>query len=148
MTADTVGGVWTYALELCQALAGDGVRVELATLGAPLSPAQWVEARAVPGLTVHESSYQLEWMEEPWEDVRASGEWLLGLEARLAPDVIHLNGYCHGALPWRAPVLMVAHSCVLSWWEAVKGEPAPGRYTRSQQEVARGLRAAARVVAP
>lgn len=148
MTADTVGGVWTYALELCQALAVDGVRVELATLGAPLSPAQWVEARAVPGLTLHESSYQLEWMDEPWEDVRASGEWLLGLEARLAPDIIHLNGYCHGALPWRAPVLMVAHSCVLSWWEAVKGEPAPGRYTRYQQEVERGLRAAARVVAP
>ncbi len=148
MTADTVGGVWTYALELCQALAVEGVRVELATLGAPLSPAQWVEARAVPGLTLHESSYQLEWMEEPWEDVRASGEWLLGLEARLAPDIIHLNGYCHGALPWRAPVLMVAHSCVLSWWEAVKGEAAPGRYARYQQEVARGLRAAARVVAP
>ncbi|HYO60185.1 MAG TPA: glycosyltransferase family 1 protein, partial [Archangium sp.] len=40
MTADTVGGVWTYALELCRALAGDGVQVELATLGAPLSPAQ------------------------------------------------------------------------------------------------------------
>ncbi|MFY0528349.1 glycosyltransferase family 4 protein [Archangium gephyra] len=133
---------------LCQALAEDGVRVELATLGAPLSPAQWVEARAVPGLTIHESSYQLEWMDEPWEDVRASGEWLLGLEARLAPDIIHLNGYCHGALPWRAPVLMVAHSCVLSWWEAVKGESAPGRYARYQQEVARGLRAAARVVAP
>lgn len=148
MTADTVGGVWTYALELCQALAVDGVRVELATLGAPLSPAQWVEARAVPGLTIHESSYQLEWMDEPWEDVRASGEWLLGLEARLAPDIIHLNGYCHGALPWRAPVLMVAHSCVLSWWEAVKGEAAPERYARYQQEVARGLRAAARVVAP
>jgi glycosyltransferase involved in cell wall biosynthesis len=148
MTADTVGGVWTYALELCQALAGDGVRVELATLGAPLSPAQWKEARAVPGLTLHESGYQLEWMDEPWEDVRASGEWLLGLEARLAPDVIHLNGYCHGALPWRTPVLMVAHSCVLSWWEAVKGESAPPRYAHYHQAVARGLRAVEQVVAP
>jgi glycogen(starch) synthase len=148
MTADTVGGVWTYALELCQALAADGVQVELATLGAALSAAQWADARAVPGLSIHESHYQLEWMEDPWEDVRASGEWLLGLEARLAPDIIHLNGYCHGALSWRAPVLMVAHSCVLSWWEAVKAAPAPGRYTRYHQEVARGLRAAAQVVAP
>lgn len=148
MTADTVGGVWTYALELCRALAGDGVQVELATLGAPLSPAQWVEARAVPGLSIHESRYQLEWMDDPWEDVRASGEWLLELEARLAPDIIHLNGYCHGALPWRTPVLVVAHSCVLSWWEAVKGEPAPERYARYREEVTRGLRAAACVVAP
>jgi glycosyltransferase involved in cell wall biosynthesis len=148
MTADTVGGVWTYALELCRALARDGVQVELATLGAPLSPAQWVEAGEVPGLSIHESRFQLEWMDDPWEDVRASGEWLLELEARLAPDIIHLNGYCHGALAWRTPVLVVAHSCVLSWWEAVKGEPAPGRYARYREEVARGLRAAACVVAP
>lgn len=148
MTADTVGGVWTYALELCRALAGDGVRVELATLGAPLSLAQWAEAREVPGLSIHESRYQLEWMDDPWEDVRASGEWLLELEARLSPELIHLNGYCHGALPFKAPVLVVAHSCVLSWWEAVKGEAAPERYARYRDEVARGLRAARCVVAP
>ena len=36
-----------------------------------------------------------------------------GLERRLRPDVVHLNGYTHGALPWRAPVLVVGHSCVL-----------------------------------
>jgi glycosyltransferase involved in cell wall biosynthesis len=148
MTADTVGGVWTYALELSRALAGHGVEVVLATLGAPLSAAQWSEARSVPGLSVHESTFQLEWMDDPWEDVRASGEWLLELEARLSPDAVHLNGYCHGALPWRGPALVVAHSCVLSWWEAVKGESAPGRYARYHAEVARGLRAAARVVAP
>lgn len=148
MTADTVGGVWTYALELCHALARFGVRVELATLGAPLSLAQWAEAGEVPGLSVHESRYQLEWMDDPWEDVRASGEWLLELEARLRPDLIHLNGYCHGALPFQAPVLMVAHSCVLSWWEAVNGESAPERYARYREEVARGLRAARCVVAP
>jgi glycogen synthase len=65
-----------------------------------------------------------------------------------APDLIHLNGYAHGALPWRAPVLMVAHSCVLSWWEAVKGEPAPPRYTRYRDEVTRGIAAADAVVAP
>ncbi|MFP2899702.1 glycosyltransferase family 4 protein, partial [Corallococcus sp. 4LFB] len=148
MTADTVGGVWTYALELCRALCPKGVCVELATLGAPLSQAQWQEARALPGLTVHEGTWRLEWMDAPWDDVRAAGEWLLALEARLSPDVVHLNGYCHGAWPFRAPVLVVAHSCVLSWWEAVKGEPAPARYHRYREEVARGLHAASVVVAP
>ncbi|ATB28887.1 glycosyltransferase family 4 protein [Melittangium boletus] len=148
MTADTVGGVWAYALELSRALAERGVRVELATLGAPLSAAQWREARDLPELSIHESHYRLEWMEEPWDDVRASGEWLLDLEARLSPDIVHLNGFCHGALAWRAPALVVAHSCVLSWWEAVKREPAPERYARYRREVGRGLRAAACVVAP
>ncbi len=148
MTADTVGGVWTYALELSRALATRGVSVTLATMGSPLSEAQWAEARAVPGLSVEQSTWQLEWMDDPWEDVKAAGDWLLELEARVQPDVVHLNGYCHGALPWKRKPLMVGHSCVLSWWEAVKGEQAPERYSRYRWEVARGLRAAGHVVAP
>ena len=148
MTTDTVGGVWTYALELCRALAVVGVEVALATMGAPLTPAQAEEARGVPGLRVFESTWRLEWMESPWEDVEAAGAWLLGLEARLAPDVVHLNGYCHGALPWRAPVVMVAHSCVASWWEAVRRGPLPESWSRYRREVRGGLRAASRLVAP
>jgi glycosyltransferase involved in cell wall biosynthesis len=148
MTADTVGGVWTYALELTRALAPYGVEVTLATMGAALTSTQWKEARALPNLAVEESRFQLEWMDEPWEDVRAAGDWLLGLEARVRPDVVHLNNYCHGALPWTRPVLMVGHSCVLSWWRAVKAEDAPERYARYREEVARGLRAAGLVVAP
>jgi glycogen synthase len=148
MTADTVGGVWTYALELSRALATRGVSVTLATMGVPLTEAQWAEARAVPGLSVEQSTWRLEWMDEPWEDVRAAGDWLLELEDRVQPDVVHLNGYCHGALPWKRKPLVVGHSCVLSWWEAVKGEQAPERYSRYRWEVARGLRAAGHVVAP
>jgi glycogen(starch) synthase len=148
MTADTVGGVWTYALELIRALAPFGVEVTLATMGSPLTPSQWEEARALANLRVEESTFQLEWMDEPWEDVRAAGDWLLGLEARVRPDVVHLNGYCHGALPWKHPTLMVGHSCVLSWWKAVKQEEAPERFTRYREEVTRGLQAAGRVVAP
>jgi glycosyltransferase involved in cell wall biosynthesis len=148
MTADTVGGVWTYALELSRALAARGVGVVLATMGTPLSEAQWAEALGVPGLTIEQSTWKLEWMEEPWEDVAAAGQWLLELEARYAPDVVHLNGYCHGALPWKRPVLMVGHSCVYSWWEAVRGEPAPEEQSRYRWEVTRGLRAAGRVVTP
>jgi glycogen synthase len=148
MTADAMGGVWAYALELCRALGHEGIQVDLATLGAPVSAAQWREARQLPNLTLHESHYRLEWMDEPWADVRASGQWLLELEAALAPDIVHLNGFSHGSLPWRTPALVVAHSCALSWWEAVKGEQAPARYAHYGREVSRGLRAAACVVAP
>jgi glycogen synthase len=148
MTADTVGGVWNYSLQLSAALARYGVEVSLATMGKPLSPNQWQEAAAVPNLTVYESAYKLEWMEHPWDDVQAAGAWLLDLERRLRPDVVHLNGYVHGALLWRAPVMVVGHSCVLSWWEAVKGESAPPSLGRYRHEVRRGLRAARLVVAP
>src|SRR5215207_31233 len=74
MTADTVGGVWTYALELARSLAPHGVEIELASMGSRLSGEQRTEARSIPNLTVYESSFKLEWMEDPWRDVRAAGE--------------------------------------------------------------------------
>jgi len=42
MTADTVGGVWQYAIELAAALGARGLHVALATMGGPLSTAQRV----------------------------------------------------------------------------------------------------------
>ncbi|AUX25448.1 glycosyl transferase family 1 [Sorangium cellulosum] len=148
MTADTVGGVFSYAIELARALAARGIRTALATLGAPLSAPQREAAGRVPGLELFESAFRLEWMDDPWDDVARSGEWLLELEERLRPDVVHLSGYAHGALGFRAPRLVVAHSCVLSWWTAVLGEEAPPRFDRYRREVARGLAAASAVVAP
>lgn len=146
MTADPIGGVWTYALALTLALPR--TRVHLATLGAPLSAAQWQQARALPNLTVHESTYQLEWMADPWADVVAAGEWLLALSAEIQPDVVHLNNLVHGHLSWGRPVLVVVHSCVLSWWQAVQGEPAPAAWDLYRHAVRRSLQAADLVVAP
>lgn len=148
MTADTVGGVWTYAIELSRALSRNGVRVSLATMGAPLRDDQWDQARAVRDLEVYESKYKLEWMDSPWADVDDAGRWLLALERRLKPDLIHLNGYAHGVLSWSAPVLIVGHSCVLSWWEAVKRQPAPDQWREYARRVHAGLQAATYVVAP
>src|ERR1044072_4310129 len=148
MTADTVGGVWTYAMDLADHLARRGVQASLATMGARPSDMQRRQAASVPGLLLFESDFKLEWMDDPWDDVARAGEWLLDLERALRPDVVHLNGYCHGALPWRAPSIVVGHSCVLSWWEAVKGEQAPRRYARYRREVTRGIRAANRLSAP
>lgn len=154
MTADTVGGVWTYALELAGTLGEQGVEVALATMGA-LTPQQRAGLVQIPNLEVFEgrsapygSPFKLEWMEDPWEDVRQAGEWLLLLEERIQPDIVHLNGYVHGSLTWKTPTLVVGHSCVLSWWEAVKREAAPAVWDRYRVEVRRGLQAANLVIAP
>jgi glycosyltransferase involved in cell wall biosynthesis len=148
MTADTVGGVWTYALELARALGRGGTAVTLATMGAPLSRVQWRETKRIQTLEVRESLFRLEWMQDPWDDVEAAGDWLLALEAELQPDVVHVNGYVHAALPFRPPVVAVAHSCVLSWWRAARGGSAPAEWDRYRREVARGLAAATLVLAP
>jgi glycogen(starch) synthase len=147
MTTDTLGGVFTYATDLARVLAADGVRVTLAGMGGSPTPEQRTQV-AQTGARWIDSSYRLEWMDDPWADVREAGDWLLGIERRSRPDLIHLNGYAHAALPWRAPVCVVAHSCVLSWWRAVLAQPAPARYDRYRDSVLRGLRAAAHVVAP
>jgi glycosyltransferase involved in cell wall biosynthesis len=148
MTADAAGGVWMYALELAAHLARLGVRTTLATMGEPLRAAQREQARAVPGLKLAEGDFKLEWMEDPWRDLAVAGDWLLGLEERECPDIVHLNGYALSPLAWHAPRVVVAHSCVLSWWKAVLGERAPAKYDRYRRAVARGLRAADAVVSP
>ncbi|HZF68514.1 MAG TPA: glycosyltransferase family 4 protein [Gemmatirosa sp.] len=147
MTVDAVGGVWTYALELARAL-GPATRVHVAVLGPGPDAAQRAEAMTVPGLALHHLECALEWMDEPWDDVARAGEWLLSLERALGPDVVHLNGFAHGALPWRAPAVVVAHSCVCSWWEAVHGVPAPAAWDRYRAAVRAGIAAADLVVAP
>jgi glycogen synthase len=148
MTTDTVGGVWDYSLELAAGLARSGASIILATMGPPAGPGQRAQAAAIPGLTLVEGNYRLEWMPDSDLDVARAGKWLLGLEKRFAPDLVHLNGYAHAVLPWRAPCLVVAHSCVLSWWRAVKGEAEPREWQPYAKRVAAGLQAADAVVAP
>lgn len=148
MTADTVGGVWTYAVELAGALAARGVQVALATMGAPLATHQREQMDGHPGITLIESAFRLEWMQDCWDDVDAAGRWLLQLEREFAPDVVHLNQFAFGALPFAAPALVVAHSCVLSWWRAVRGGEAPAEWDIYRARVRAGLERAGCVAAP
>ena len=148
MTADAVGGVWTYALELARALGTHGTKVALAVMGPSPSPSQRAEAASLPNVTLYEGGYALEWMDDPWREVERAGQWLLDLADRFSPDVIHLNGYVHAALPWGRPVLVAAHSCVFSWWFAVYGELPPPQHDEYRQRVRAGLAAADLVVAP
>src|SRR4051812_7054235 len=144
ISTDTVGGVLTYTAELAAALEAAGDEVVVATMGPRLRRAQ---REALPA-RVHESGFRLEWMEDPWEEVEAAGRWLLSLEEQEQPDVVHLCSYAHGALPFHAPKVLVAHSCVLSWWRAVHGTEAPASWDRYREEMSAGLQAADAIVAP
>ena len=117
-------------------------------MGAPLRESQRAALLAAGAVGVYDGGYALEWMAEPWAEVAAAGDWLLELAAQERPDVVHVNGYAHGALPWDVPCVVVGHSCVLSWWRAVHGEAAPGAWDRYRAAVREGLQAADVVVAP
>jgi glycosyltransferase involved in cell wall biosynthesis len=146
MTADAVGGVWTHAVELAGRLASRGVRTTLAVLGP--EPTELQRAMASHVADVRTAPFALEWMHEPWDDVARAGEWLLDLERTVSADVVHVNGLAHAALPFRAPVLMVAHSCVITWWRACRGGDAPASWDRYRAAVADGMRGASAIVAP
>jgi glycosyltransferase involved in cell wall biosynthesis len=97
---------------------------------------------------IETGEFRLEWMPEAWADVDRAGEWLLGLAREHEVDLVHLNGFCHGAMPFGVPALVVGHSCVLSWWESVCEGRAPCQWDEYRRRVAEGLRGADAVVAP
>ncbi len=146
LTADAVGGVWQYTAALAHALVQDNVAVLVATMGPRPSASQRAELPA--SVELAESDFALEWMAEPWPDVDAAGAWLQKLTRQFHPDILHLNGYSHAALSWDVPTLIVAHSCVLSWWRAVHGCEAPSEWDGYRRRVQAGLQACDRIVAP
>lgn len=148
MSTDAVGGVWQYSVHLAHCLIQRGSEVLLVSLGPRPSEEQKQQVRSIPGLRVIETGFALEWMPHPWEDIDRSGEWLLSLENEFRPDVIHLNGYCYGALPWQAPTLVVAHSCVYSWWKAVHNEGPGPEWHEYKARVTFGLEKCCAIVAP
>src|SRR5439155_26227628 len=142
MHLDLIGGVRTYALHLARAVEPHAAEIALASMRAHPTCDQNKQVLARKNVHLFESSYRLEWMDDAWGDVDAAGDWLLQIAERVRPDLIHLNGYSHAVLRWNAPALIVAHSCVWSWWEAVKNEEAPPRYVEYRVRVATGVAAA------
>jgi glycogen(starch) synthase len=147
MTVDAVGGVWQYSVDLGRAITRAGITPTLAVMGPPPTTAQRNDATRA-GVDVIHGRYRLEWMPDSSADVDRAGRWLLELERALQPDVIHLNGYAHASLPWSRPVLVVAHSCVRTWWKAVRQETPPASLDRYTAAVRDGLVAARTVIAP
>ncbi|HEX3952823.1 MAG TPA: glycosyltransferase family 4 protein [Stellaceae bacterium] len=146
MTADAVGGVWSYALSLCAALPD--FRFILATLGPRPRPDQREAAARLPNVVLAESDFRLEWMEGGHWDTAASCTWLDALAAHHGAAIVHVNGYAQAPMGDARPIVAVAHSDVLSWWSAVRGGPAPAVWNDYRRHVAAGLAAADRIVAP
>lgn len=148
MTCDAVGGVWTYAMDLCEQYKNANIQVLLAVLGPAMAEHQRKEVARMPHVRVVEHTGALEWMENPWDDVDDAGRWLLRQAENFQPHLVHINGFAHAALPWGVPVMVVAHSCICSWWDNVIGGPPDAQFARYCQAVKKGLAAADVIIAP
>jgi glycosyltransferase involved in cell wall biosynthesis len=148
MTTDTVGGVWTYAVELTAALAPHGIEVVLAAMGPELGLEQRSQAARLTNARLEFRAGPLEWMTDPWTDVDASREWLHELAVREGVRLVHANTFAHCPLVPELPTIVVGHSCVASWFAAVRGCEAPPEFDEYRRRVRRSLAAADVVVAP
>lgn len=148
MTTDTAGGVWTYSIGLARELARYRIATTLMVIGPSPSDEQRGQASSVPGLRMVECGETLQWLSEPWIGGARSGQALRELAREVEPDVVHLNGFSHAEIPFECPKLVVAHSCALSWWEAVKGTTVPAAYAKYRLAVTAGLARASQIVAP
>jgi glycosyltransferase involved in cell wall biosynthesis len=71
------------------------------------------------------------------------------IEREFSPDLVHLNSFREAAAYWDAPVLVGAHSCVRSWWQACRGgDPHEPQWCAYMENVRAGLNAADAWVAP
>ncbi|WP_201859664.1 glycosyltransferase family 4 protein [Microvirga soli] len=148
MTADAVGGVWQYALDLAAGLRAHGVRTTIAVLGPAPSMDQRAMAEAA-GAEVVVTGLPLDWTASNQAEVKEASHAVARLAAQVRPDLVHLNTPALAAdAPFDVPVVAVCHSCVATWWQAVKDGPLPKDFLWRTDLVRRGYAAASRLMAP
>lgn len=149
MTLDAVGGVWRYSLDLCRTLEVHGMHFLLVGLGPEPSKGQWEEVRGLRNADVVWLDIPLDWQAESAAQLESQPGWLSELARRWKVDLLHVN------LPSQAvgleidcPVLVASHSCLATWWQAVRGGHLPPEWVWNRDLNAQGLQAADVVVTP
>ena len=147
MTVDAVGGVWRYAMELARGLLAQDVRIVFAGLG-PRPTADQVEEAQHLG--------KLVWLDEPLDWIapdeaalKTLPETLCRLAEEEQVDLLHLNLPSQAAgMKTNLPVLAVSHSCVITWWHAMRGGAIPDEWEWMKRQNAAGMRRADAIIAP
>jgi glycosyltransferase involved in cell wall biosynthesis len=149
MTADAVGGVWQYATDLAGALADHGVETTLAVLGPAPSAQALSQAVAIPQTGIVITGLPLDWTAGSPGEIAEASRAVAGLARSVGADVVHLNSPALAAdARFPAPVVGVCHSCLATWWRAVRSGPLPQDFVWRTALLASGFRAAEALAAP
>lgn len=147
MTTDAVGGVWTYALALARELSGRGDMVRLAVIGPSPSTDRIAAARAA-GVDWVSVEAELDWLANG-EIALAHGRAAIARAAKAwNADILQVNQPAYAGGEYAAPLVTVAHSCVLTWWLGTHGCRPPPEWDWHIRAVGQGMRQAAIAVAP
>lgn len=149
MTSDTVGGVWTYALELTSYLSGNDVEVQICVLGPPPSRSQEEAARRAGVASLEVTTLPLDWTAASEGDLDATAAELHDRARDWSAGIVHLNAPAQAGMEeWSLPLTISAHSCVGTWWaHAGKGAMPPDLAWRARRTGV-GLTLADAVIAP
>lgn len=155
LTTDTVGGLWTHTLELTKGLLERGHVVILVSFGGTATAEHLGWCRSITEQFAESFSYifsslPLEWMQENHSFYEDAVVFLQTIVERFDPDLFHSNQFCFGFTEWGIPILVAAHSDVLSWARACTPNALePSRWLLDYIHlVQRGLDGAGAVVAP
>lgn len=149
LTADAVGGVWHYAVDLAGSLGPWGCEVVLALLGPAPDERKRAGMSAMPHVRLIETCLELDWLARDATAIEAASRNIAELAGDLGADIAQLNmPSLASSGRFGMPIVAVAHSCVASWWEAVAGGAMPDDFTWRSRLVHAGLHRAAEVVAP
>jgi glycogen(starch) synthase len=149
LTTDAVGGVWTHTLDLARRLAQADVETMLVVLGPSPSASQAADAWATPRLSLIDTGLPLDWMATESADVLEVAAALRGLARGGRADLVHLHSPTFAAGGrFGAPVIGACHSCVATWWSAVKDGPMPDDFGWRSQLLWQGMQATDALVAP
>src|SRR4051794_2239891 len=90
MTTDAVGGVWTYTIDLAEALCATGVQVTIAALGPTPSRAQEAQATAT-GADLRMLNAPLDWLAVNEAEVAHASQAIAALARQTGADLIQVH---------------------------------------------------------
>jgi glycosyltransferase involved in cell wall biosynthesis len=149
MTLDAVGGLWRYSVDLARCLAAGGIECVLVGCGPAPSDAQQRECRDLRDVALTWTQLPLDWMVEDESALDEVGTTLLAIGREWDVDLLHLNLPSQAALiPDGTPVVVTSHSCIATWWNAVRGDALPPAWQWQRTLTRRGLKRADAVMVP
>jgi glycosyltransferase involved in cell wall biosynthesis len=149
MTVDAVGGVWRYGVDLARELGAQGIACLLAGCGPKPDAAQREECQSLHNVRLEWTGLPLDWMVAAASALQEVPDKLSMIAREWDADIVHLSlpsqaaGFTAGV-----PVVVTSHSCLATWWSAVKGGDLPPDWRWQQELTAQGMRRADAVMVP
>lgn len=149
MTLDAVGGVWRYSVDLAHCLGAEGIECVLVGCGPVPRETQQRECDSLRNVALTWTALQLDWMAQEHSALDEVAKRLLAIAREWDVDLLHLNLPSQAAMMIDGmPVVVTSHSCVATWWAAVRRETLPPGWQWQHTLTQRGLARADVVMVP